>query len=192
MSCSCHSSGTLLRIGPCFTDYIIKALHRLLRLDELHITFFNEIIIIIFDTPQFFQFISRRPTPRAPKKCDIEFRSRVIFIKFPSETSDYGVLSVEIPCTASEWQPSPLEQVCTSSLPSVSTLENLYIFEDQGHPLLWQSDVENTLWLELLHLFVAVKNLYLCKRFIPHIAPALQELVRGRTTEVCPPWKIFS
>ena len=153
------------------------------RLNKLHITFFNQ---IIFDTPQLFQFISRRPTLRAPKKCHIEFTSRAIFVKFPSRTSDYGVLSVEIPCTVSEWQLSSLEQVCTSSLPAVSTLENLYIFEDQRHPLLWQSDVENTLWLELLHPFAAVKNLYLSKRFIPRIAPALQELVGGRTIEVLP------
>ena len=123
---------------------------------------------------------------KAPKKCHVEFRSRGIFVKFSSQTSDYGVLSVEIPCTASEWQLSSLEQVCTSSLPAVSTLETLYIFKDQGHPLLWQNDVENTLWLELFYPSAAVKNLYLCKRFIPRIASALQELVGGRTTEVLP------
>ena len=62
---------------------------------------------------------------------------------------------MEISCTASEWQLSSLEHVCTSSFPAVSMLETLYIFEDQGHPLLWQNDVENTLWLELLHPFAA-------------------------------------
>jgi hypothetical protein len=153
------------------------------RLNELHITFFNQ---IIFDTPQLFQFISRRPTLRAPEKGHIVLTSKAIFVTFPSQASDYGVLSVQIPCTVSEWQLSSLEQVCTSSLPPVSTLEDLYIFEHRNCPPLWQGDVENTLWLDLLRPFVAVKNLYLSEEYVPRIAPALQELAERGTTEVLP------
>ena len=161
------------------------------RLNKMDITFFNQ---IIFDTPQLFRFISRRSTLGAPEKGLIEFSSEAIIIKFLSQTSagdydHYGVSSLEIRCAASEWQLSSLEQVCTSSLPPVSMLEDLYIFDDRENPPRWQDDVENTLWLELLHPFVAVKNLYLCKKFIPRIAPALQELVGGRTTEVLPTLK---
>ena len=87
---------------------------------------------------------------------------------------------------ASEWQLSSLEQVCTSSLPPVSTLEDLYILDGRENPACWQGDVENTLWLDLLHRFAAVKNLYLCEEFVPRIAPALQELVEGRTADVLP------
>ena len=86
----------------------------------------------------------------------------------------------------SEWQLSSLEQVCIPSLPPVSTLEDLYIYEAPYLEQDWQDDVENTLWLELLHLFVVVRNLYLSEVFMPHIALALQELVEGRTTEVLP------
>ncbi|KAN0126443.1 hypothetical protein V8E52_000083 [Russula decolorans] len=153
------------------------------RLNELHMTFFNQ---IIFDTPQLFQFINRRPTLMAPERGHIAFNNKAIIVKFPSQTSDYDVLSVQIPCTASEWQLSSLQQVCTSSLPPISTSEDLYIFEDQVNPPRWQDGVENTLWLELLHPFAAVKNLYLCQKFVPRIAPALQELVGARTAEVLP------
>jgi len=155
------------------------------RLDKLGITLCNE---IIFDTPQLFQFISRRPTLRAPEKGHIAFDSMAIIVRFPSQTSDNDVLSVKILCSlrAPGWQLSSLEQVCTSSLPPISTLEDLYIFEGGGRPLRWQDDVENTLWLDLLRPFVAVKNLYLSEEFVPRIAPALQELVEGRTTEVLP------
>jgi F-box-like len=153
------------------------------RLNELHITFFNQ---ITFDTPQLFQFISRRQTLRAPEKGKVKFSSMAIIVEFPSQTSDYDVLSVEISCTASEWQLSSLEQVCTSSLPPVSTLEDLYIFEDRKNPPCWPDDVGNTLWLELLHSFAAVKNLYLCEKIARRIAPALQELVGAITTEVLP------
>jgi hypothetical protein len=167
------------------SEYLEVILARIdaLRLDRLDITFFNQ---IIFDTPQLFQFISRRPTLMAPEKGYIEFSSKAIVVKFSSDESYNAELSVGIRCTASEWQLSSLEQICTSSLPLVSTLENLYILERRYQRPRWQDDVENTLWLELLHPFAAVKNLYLSKKYIPRIAPALQELVGARTTEVLP------
>jgi hypothetical protein len=46
--------------------------------------------------------------------------------------------------------------------------------------------IENTLWLELLLPFTAVTNLYPSEEFAPGIAAALQELVKGRITEVLP------
>ena len=148
------------------------------RLSSLKMIFFNQ---IIFDTPELFQFISRRPTLRALEKAYVRFGYDGIVVIFP--ISDHRV-HVEIRCMASEWQLSSLEQVCTSSLPPVSTLGDLYIFENRNDPARWQDDVENTLWLEFLRPFAAVKNLYVCKKFVPRIAPALQELVGGRTTEV--------
>jgi hypothetical protein len=165
------------------SEYLEEILARIdsPRLDELHITFFNQ---IIFDTPQLFQFISRTPMLRAPKNGHIEFDSGAISVEFSSQTSDYIVFSLRILCTASEWQLSSLEQI-TSSLPPFSVLENLYVKEGYPPPH-WHDDVENTLWLDLLRSFVAVKNLYLSDEIVPHIAPALQELVGGRTTEVLP------
>ena len=170
------------------SEYLEEILARIdaPRLDELHITFFNQ---IIFDTPQLFEFISRRPTLRAPEKGYIAFSSEAITVEFPSQTSKYGVLSVQIPCAASEWQVSSVEQICTSSLPPVYTLENLYISENGQYSQHRQDNVENTLWLELLHPFAAVKNFYLSKEFVPSIAPALQELVGERTTDVLPTLK---
>jgi hypothetical protein len=164
------------------SEYLEEILARIdaPRLHGLDITFFNQ---IIFDTPQLFQFISRTPTLRAPKERHITFDSTV---RFSSQTSDYGVLSVKVLCTALEWQLSSLEQVCASSFPPVSTLEDLYIVEDRYQRLHWQDDVESSLWLDVLRPFVAVKNLYLSEGFVPRIAPALQELVGGRTTEVLP------
>ena len=154
------------------------------QLNDLHITFFNE---IIFDTPQLFRFISQRPNLRVLEKGQIVFNYAAIKVKFPSQTFDYGVLSVVIPCIAQESQLSFLKQLCTS-LPPISTLVDLSIFEDKYSELCWQDDDENILplWLELLHPFTAVKNLYVCKKFVPRIAPVLQELVVGRTTEVLP------
>ena len=150
-------------------------------LDDLDITFFNE---IIFNTPQLFQLISRTPTLRAPEKGRIAFCDDAVTVKFPSQT-DYRALTVRIPCMASGWQLSAAEQVCTSSLPPVPMLEDLYILEFPWRPR-WQRDVESTLWLELFRPFVGVKNLYISKEFAPRIMPALEELVGARTTEVLP------
>ena len=73
------------------------------------------------------------------------------------------------------------------ALSSPSTLEDLYIYECLfGEQQDWQDNIENMLWLELLHRFTTVKNLYLSKEFAPRIVAALQDLVGGRTTEVLP------
>lgn len=121
----------------------------------------------------------------ALEKGHIAFRSNAIIVEFLSRASDYEKLSVEIRCRASEWQLSTLEQVCSSSLPPVSTLQVLYISESRDWPH-GQDDVENTLWLDPLRPFVAVKDLYLSEEYLSRVAPALQELVGGRTTEVLP------
>ena len=153
------------------------------RLADLDIVFFNQ---IIFDTPQLFQSIGRRPTLRAPETGHIEFSHASVTFRFPSHSSDFGVLQVAILCRVSEWQLSYLEQVCTSSLPPVFTLKDLYIHEGSLTKLRWQDDVENVVWLELLRPFAAVENLYVCEEFVPRIAPALQELVGGRMREALP------
>jgi hypothetical protein len=61
-------------------------------------------------------------------------------------------------------------------LPSLSTSENLYIYEVPYSQPDWKDNIENTLWLELLHPFTAMKNLYLSEELAPHIVLALQEL----------------
>jgi hypothetical protein len=66
-------------------------------------------------------------------------------------------------------------------------LEDLYIYKCIYWQLDLKDNVENRLWLELLHPFAAVKNLYLSEESALRIAPALQELSEGtRTMEVLP------
>jgi len=89
-------------------------------------------------------------------------------------------------CDDSDWQLSFLEQICTSFLPLLSTVENLYIYDDNYSLLSWKEAIENTLWLDLLRPFTTVKSLYLCEIFAPRIAPALEELVGSRRVEVLP------
>jgi hypothetical protein len=153
------------------------------RLNWFYITFFNQ---IIFDTPQSIQFVNRAPALKALEKAHVGFQDNDAMVWLSSLTSRREGLYVKIPCGALDWQVSSLEQVCTSSLPPLSALEDLYIYKRPHSLRGWRDNIENALWLELLHPFPAVKNLYLCKDFAPRIVPALQELVGGRTLEVLP------
>ena len=153
------------------------------RLNNLWITFFND---IAFNTPQFIQFISRTPTSRAFEKAHITLRNGVASLDVSSQKSGDQKVKVNLLCRGLEWQVSSLEQVCTSCLPSLSMLEDLYIYEAPYPPPDWKDDIENGLWLQLLHPFTAVKNLYPSEEIARRIGPALQELAEGRTAEVLP------
>ena len=96
------------------------------RLGELRTTVFNQ---IIFDMPQFIQFISRTPTLKAPEEARVIFEDGASRVNFSSQTS---YLEVKIPCKELDWQVSSLEQVFTSCLPHLSTLEGLFIDSPGG------------------------------------------------------------
>ena len=154
-------------------------------LDKSYITFLNQ---IVFDTPQLIQFISRTPTLGTSEnlKARVVFEDGAASIKLSSQTYGDGKLSVKIPFIELDWQVSSMEQVCTLCLPPLSTLEDLYVYELPDSQPVWQDNIENALWLELLQPFTAVKNLYLSEKIASRIMPALQELARGRSTEVLP------
>ena len=151
------------------------------KLIYLAIAFFDE---IVFDTTQLTQFITRTPGLKPVENAHLIFGNRGCMVNSSSQRFRY---EVRISCRELDWQVSSLEQLCALHLSSPSVLEDLYIYEHltMGQPD-WQDNTENTLWLELLHRFTTVKNLYISKEFAPHIVAALQELVGGRTTEVLP------
>ena len=160
------------------TDYLDDLVARIdaPRLNNIYITFFNQ---IVFDTPQLIRFVGCTPTLKTLEKARIAFEVGAARVNL---TSSDGELIVRVSCRELDWQLSSLEQICTSSLPHLSKLEDLYIF-DTPHR---QNNIENTLWLELLHPFTAVKNLYLSEKIVPHIVPALREPIGGGATEVLP------
>jgi hypothetical protein len=185
---------TLTRsVLPVLTHFSFKGVYEYLddlvacidapRVINLSITFFND---IVFDTPQFIQFISRTPTLKALENAHIVFGDHTAIVGFSLQTSEHGSLKAKISCRELDWQVSSLEQVCTLCLPPLSATEGLYICRNTYSNEHWQDNIENTLWLELLHPFTAAKNLYLSKEFALRIALALQELSGGRTTGVLP------
>jgi hypothetical protein len=155
------------------------------QLDKLEITFFHQ---QIFDTPQLAQFIGRTP------KLKPETRDRVHVVFFNMRVSVTlspiidGTLELMVSCDELDLQISSLVQICRSSFPRafIPAVEHLHIIKYGIGD--WQGNIEtlNNQWLEFLRPFVAVKDLYLDYHIRSHIAPALQELVGGRVTEVLP------
>ena len=152
------------------------------QLDSLSITFFNQ---IDFVTPQLAQFINCTPTLRPLRTAHVEFNDLFAYVEV-SASSPTPNLRIAISCREPDWQLSSIEQICNSSLDSLSMVENVYI-EHRYSRSVWKNDaIGNTLWLQLLLPFTAVKYLYLYKEFAPGIVAALQELVGARITEVLP------
>ena len=151
------------------------------RLEYLETTLFND---IVFDTPQLTQFIIRTPTMKALEKARVIFEGDTAVVEL-SSSGRYEELMVRIPCSELDWQVSSMEQVCTSCLPPLPTLD-LHIDGNPHYQQHWQGNVDNVLWVRLLHPFASVENLYLSEEIARCIVPALQELVGGRATEVLP------
>jgi hypothetical protein len=150
------------------------------QLGVMCITFLNQ---IDFDTPRLAQFINRTPKLM---KTDAHVRFDDNFARVLLQVPPTYCLEIKVSCREADWQLSSIEQLCNSSFPSLSTVEQLSIGHEYSK-LVWKNDtIENTLWLQLLLPFTGVKNLHLSKDFAPGIASALQELVGGRITEVLP------
>jgi hypothetical protein len=148
-------------------------------LDKLYITFFHQ---LIFDTPQLAQFISRTPKFEAYDEVRVTFTGWVVYVTVPQAFG--GALQFGISCKKSDGQLSSLAQVCGSSFPQglIPMVEHLYIKCEY-----WDSPSnDNSLWLEFLHPFTAVKDLYISWGSTPSITSALQGLSRERVTEVLP------
>jgi hypothetical protein len=149
-------------------------------LKTLFITFFHQ---LIFDTPRFTQLICP-PKFRAHGETHVNFSDSRVLVT----TETFGVLlDLEISCSQSDWQLSSLAQVSSSSFlrDLIPKVEYLY-FENEWVLHRWQDDIEDSQWLELLHPFITVKDLYISEEFVPRIVPALRELTGDRVTEVLP------
>ena len=154
------------------------------QLDDVHITFFNQ---IDFDCFRLAQFIDRTPTLRAREEAHVQFDDSTASVKLRYRTpnSSFGDLLINISCREPDWQFSSIEQVC-SSLHPLSMVEDLYI-EYKYSELVWKDDaIEKVLWLQLLLPFTAVISLYVSEEFAPGIAVSLQGLVGIEITEVLP------
>jgi len=154
-------------------------------LDRVSITFFNQ---LVFRTPLLCNFFSTcKAVFQDPDQADVFFtRSSIDFTLSQGEgILDRRILEVKISSSVPEWQLSSLAQFLSASLPTLPTLERLSIHADSSSQY-FPSDMENNQWLELLHPFVNVKDLYISIWVAGRFATALQELTGNTATEVLP------
>ena len=150
-------------------------------LDSFCITFFHQ---LIFDIPRLAEFMGRTTRFQEFKRASLSF-SNDACVSTSMQTPTYsGHSQLRILCRKLDWQLSSLAQVFTSFFPSIYTVDDLSIGKNEFFR--WRNDIENMQWLEIFNPFTAVKNLHLSYEVAPYIAPALQELVGGRTMEVLP------
>jgi len=158
-------------------------------LHDLHITFFTN---LNFDVPQLRRLIGHVEEFKAFDQAEVLISDLSIQLRLYPKTGvvdhhSLHKLQINIICRDLDRQLSSLARVCSSSFPLISTLEELEIREDDFLPSShWKDDMENALWLEPLHPFTALKNLYLTGLIARRVCDALQELSGERATEVLP------
>ncbi len=160
-------------------------------LAEIDISFFNQLVFRISQLPE---FLYRTERLKRLDHADMVFHANFIDITLSSQTgtADPAKLKLGISCRTLDWQLSSLAQVCDLCLPTLSTWERLRIREAYSSLRHWEDEIENAQWHELLQPFTTIKNLHLSKEVASHVAPALQELARDRTTEVLPALQVLS
>ena len=196
--CSSPQTRTLLpALADLRFDGVIEYLEDLVaRIDApllnfLKITLFHE---QIFDTPHLNQFISRTSNFGARDEAHLKFIgpeviSPCVCVTLPISSREEQSVALELGILSKQpdWQLSSLAQLCISSFPQgvLPVVERLYIKCEFSRPH-WQGDIEISQWLELLHPFTAVKDLYISQDFAASVALVLQELKGERVTEVLP------
>ena len=147
---------------------------------KIDIYFFNQ---TSSHYPQLAKFINRTSKLCALDKAHVEFDDWSTTVALLAR---YKTIEIKTYCNERNWRLSSVVQICNSSLDPLSTVEDLYIGL-QHKELVWKENpVENTLWLQILLPFIAVKNLYLSKGFMPSIAATLHEVAERGITEVLP------
>ena len=152
-------------------------------LNELDITFFMD---LIFDIPQLRHFIGRAERFKPFDQIWIEIYDGEIRLSDP--VGFHHGLVLHILCERPDWQLSSIVQIFSQQLPLLSHVEQLRIIPYRQADIEWidNPDMDSSLWLELFHLFVALRRLYVSAKLVAPIAAALQELTGERTMEVLP------
>ena len=151
-------------------------------LDSVCIHLFND---QIFDFSQLGRFMGHTARFQKLNQARVAFDYEDVKVKFLPSTRILDVRSeLGISREFSEWEMiSSLARALTSFLPSVHTVEHLYI----SFPGAYLPDfLKSVQWLELFRPFTAVRNLYLCKGIGQCIVPAMQVLIGRSVAGVLP------
>ena len=166
-------------VSEYFEDFIARI--DTPRLYSLSMAFFMD---LIFDIPRLRDFVYRTECPKSPRQASICFSGQAIRAILGSKDQ----FELEVKCEGPDWQLSSMTQVFGQQLPLLSCVEQLMIHEWPSRDIEWKDDPEmdSSQWLELFHLFISARSLYVSKRLVPHVGAALLELSGGEVMQVLP------
>jgi len=171
--------------GDCwyFEDLIARIALPLL--DNLDVTFLKWPIM---NSPPLREFVKCIETINTHHRADISFHDDFVDITLSRQgLADCRTIKFGILCSTLDLQLFCLIHLRSFSLPSLPTLEHLYVHGHGSFPLdCEQSPTENLQWLDILHPFTSVKKLYLSEKPALQVARALQDLSGESVTEVLP------
>ncbi|KAI0289184.1 hypothetical protein BC826DRAFT_1107178 [Russula brevipes] len=155
------------------------------RLNHLTTTFFNQ---LVFEIPQFSQFIARAARLKSLSRAWVNFLDRDVSIAF----TEPGRFDLHISSEKLDWQLSSLAQICSqfSSTGALANVEQLDLdgvddsqppdCDDQNH------QIDSAQWFELFRPFTVVNMLRMSPQLEPLILPALTKLAGESVAELLP------
>ena len=152
-------------------------------LNRLSVVLFMD---LIFHIPRLHDFIYHTEGLMPCNQAYMEFTGSMIKTSILGSQARFDM---EVRCERPDWQLSSMTQIFSQQLPLLSHIKQPKICEGFCPPHTgWKDDpdMDSSLWLELFHLFIAVRILYVSKILAPPVAVALQELGEGRAMEVLP------
>jgi len=133
--------------------------------------------MIDLDPPELLQFISRTPKLTALDEARMILRNNTsVQVTFSSQTSRSSAFIIELERGWSNLALSSLTHLCASSSPLLSAVENFYIYEDDEFQVGMTGDIRASDWVEVLHPFASVENLYLSGESVRTVANTLSFL----------------
>jgi hypothetical protein len=163
-------------VSEYFEDFVAQIDTPLLNM--LRVTFFMD---LIFEIPRFRHFVGRADRLKRFDRARMAFYDKMIDFSL-------GSFGLQILCERPDWQLSSMVQIFGQQLHLLSHVEQLEIIQSTSATIEWidNPDMDPSLWLELLHLFIAVQSLGVSEKLAPPVTAALQELTGERTMEVLP------
>ena len=181
---------------PSLTEIIFKGVYEYLEdilsrfdaplLYDLTVTFFN-FMDLNSDIPQLHRLINHAEGLKALGRAVVWiFCYSIIELNLHPKTGAVdcpGRLMLHFNYEEFGLQLWSLAQICSSSLPLISALEELEVVE---RDLPSSYDMDDTQWLEFLDPFTSLKDLYLTDEIARRVCNSLQELSGEMATEVLP------
>lgn len=161
------------------------------QLGYFRISYFNQ---LDFCVPKLSSFIGRTQNLYLGrfKRARIDFGSNSVYVSLYNEREevlDESHFSLQISCRGLDWQVSHVAQTLSQTGAMISNVEDLAIEtrdSDMDMPPGGSDSKDDTEWLELFRLFIAVETLHVSDKLARSVAHGLEGITEATATEMLP------